>query len=157
MGRDDIEHRVSPLETHRLVHDVLYAMSMWFAESLKRSLMQNSERVYIFACLLLLLIIQINIEKNLSYSYKPPLSAMREVWYHFVYTLSRTLAFLILNFSLSMLDSEAENVESFWLQSFFLPLVLIFFMACLAQMNTEQTKTTLTQASKDAEHDSGNY
>ena len=123
----------SPLESSRLVHDVLYAMSMYFAESLKITLLRSSERMYIFLVLLLTMFVQIHFETYLR-SRPGRHTAMRNVIHHFVFTISRTLAFLILSFALAMLDEESTTVDVFWMQGFFFPCTVIFIAACFTEL-----------------------
>ena len=123
--------KTSPLRIERLLNDVWYAVSMYFADRLKSSLMQQQEKSLLFCILLLLLTLQRSFEQEVVRWFRGQKSLWSEILIEYIYMCSRTLAFLMVSFAIDMLSNQS-GTAFFWGESVLVPaLVLLVGIAIL--------------------------
>ncbi len=121
----------SPLRMERLLNDVWYAVSMYFAAQLKENLQETNQKGLLFLILVLLLAIQRSVEHWVVTWFHGQKSLWSEIVIEYIYMCSRTMAFLMVSFSIDMLASQ-KNHDYFWAESLFVPaMVLLVGIAVL--------------------------
>ena len=121
----------SPLRMERLMTDVWYAVSMYFADRLKKSLMAQQERGLWFVLLVLLLTIQRALEHWIVHWFQRQQSLWSEIVVEYIYMCSRTLAFLMVSFAIDMLATQHSH-DFFWGEKVLVPaMVMLVGIAAL--------------------------
>lgn len=108
----------------RLLNDVWYAVSMYFADQLKTSLKENNQRGLLFLLLILLLALQSSIEHWTVTWFHGQTSMWSQIVIEYIYMCSRTLAFLMVSFSIDMMAAQ-EGHDFFWAENIFIPATVL--------------------------------
>ena len=127
----------SPLRASRLMNDVLYAIAMYFATLIGNELTQNDNSVFIFILLFAALGLQVAVETTvIHWVARMNSSLWAEVVVESIYMISRTLAFVIVAFSIDLTVEHYDRV--IWGSFIVWPLMVIFtgivFMSYLVKL-----------------------
>jgi hypothetical protein len=110
----------------KLFDDVLYAMSMYFAAALKTELLHYDADIPVLILLCSLFGLHHYIERILL----PRTSSFMHV---LLYIISRTIAFLILSFTLHLMQERTWTTDLFWMESVVLPCIVLFIGVTIVQ------------------------
>ena len=120
----------SPLRTTRLINDVLYAISMYFASIIGTTLITNDNGAFIFVILFVGLSIQVAIEHSVVHWFHRHDTLWSEIVVESIYMVSRTLAFVIVTFSIDLMVNHHE--AALWEARILWPIIVIFVgIACM--------------------------
>ena len=123
-----MRHKLTPSQ---LFDDVLYAMSMYFASSLKASLLSYKQDVMVMLLLCATLGLQQYTEHYVtSLGESPFMSIVTES----VYIVSRTLAFLILQLTIHFVSAQTATANTYWMEPVVLPVLLLFMGVSVSKM-----------------------
>lgn len=114
----------SPLRTTRLMNDVLYAISMYFASIIGEGLVANDNGPFVFVILFVGLSIQVAIEHSVVHWFNRHKTLWAEIIVESIYMLSRTLAFVIVTFVIDLMVNHREM--ALWGAHILWPVIVIF-------------------------------
>ena len=129
----------SPLRMERLLNDVWYAVSMYFADQLKTTLKETNQQGVLFLILILLLALQSSVEHWVVTWFHGQTSLWSEIVIEYIYMCSRTLAFLMVSFSIDMLAAQ-EGHDYFWAERFFVPAIVLLVGIAILKYVQHTTK-----------------
>jgi len=116
----------SPLRSKKLMDDILYAVSMYFADILRKHLSEQDEQGFIFCALLFAMGIQVAVEHAVVHWFHGHNNTWSEIVIECIFMCSRTLAFLIVSFSIDIVAGHDAHKNVFWQEHIVLPCLLIF-------------------------------
>jgi hypothetical protein len=121
------------LRGKKLIDDSLYALSMYYASTLKSELLRTNENVWSLALLLGLLALQMRLEAALAARCSAGAGAGAATCWRVAQkaasVVSRTLAFLLLNFVVHVTAQEAASPDVMWMERFVLPILLLLLLS----------------------------
>lgn len=114
----------SPLRVERLLNDVWYAVSMYFADRIKTTLIEQKEKSLLFCVLVLVLTLQRSIEHWVVQWFHGQQSLWAEIIIEYIYMCSRTMAFLMVSLAIDMLSAQ-HGTPFFWAESLLVPATVL--------------------------------
>jgi len=114
----------------KLFDDVLYAMSMYFAQSLKETLLSYQQDVVVLGMLCALL----GLQQYTEHLFLSDTTKFNRIVKESVYIVSRTLAFLILSLTIHVMSERSAMSNTYWMEPVVLPCMILFLGVSMSNM-----------------------
>ena len=115
------------LDPTKMMNDVMFAISMYFADALKRRLLQNSETFWPMLLIFSFITIWLRFEHfcaNYKKTLPKPLKLGHDIGFQVVSLFSQTLLFLLVQVVVHIIDQSVSE-QSLWMESILLPCFMI--------------------------------
>ena len=116
----------SPLRGKKLMNDIMYAISMYFAHKYDDYLLASDEIEFVFVSLCMVLGIQLSVEKSVHEYLERHSTLWCDIIMDTTYMVSRTVAFLLVSLTIEMVSTKWNHLEGFWGEEVFFPIIFIF-------------------------------
>lgn len=120
------------LKPAKMMNDIMFAISMYFASALKNRLLQHNEDVWSLILIGAFVAVWLRFEHAIA-EYKDTLQKTRavlslgeEALFETIYLFSQTTVFLLVQVVVHVVD-ESVSEQSLWMESVILPCLMILF------------------------------
>ena len=118
------------LKPSKMFSDLMFAVSMYFADALKKRLLKYNEHFWSLLLVASFVTLWLRAEHKVA-AYKKslgdaPLALRHEVFFEVIYLFSQTLVFLLVQITIQIVD-ESVSEQSLWMESIVMPCLLIVF------------------------------
>ena len=108
------------------MEDVNLAVSMYFAQKYDDYLLALDESEFVFFTLFIVLGVQLIFERRARAYLHDHQTLWADICMSCLYMVSRTLAFLLVSYTIQMLTTRWNHLDGFWGEEVILPIVVIF-------------------------------
>ncbi len=148
--------RTTMLKPEKMMNDIMFAVSMYFADVLKRRLLQDTEDIWPLMLIVATLSLWLRFEHYCA-RYKKKLLAPdddtatlplgMDVLFEIVYLISQTLVFLVVQTIVHVVDQSVSE-QTLWLEGVMLPCIMI--LVCVLVVTFAKRLQPAPPADKDA-------
>ena len=146
---------VAMLKPEKMMNDIMFAVSMYFADVLKRRLLQDTEDLWPLMLIVALLALWLRFEHHCA-AYKrsrtvksgvSPMPLGLDILFEIVSLINSTLVFLVVQTIVHVVDQSVSE-QTLWLESVMLPCIMI--LVCVLVVTFAKRLQPASPEGKDA-------